>query len=127
MMYTQPHSLSLFPSLPPLTLSLSFSLTHTHKQGMGDMLSSALEGSPPELREQINYIIQQLHSDTPTSAVANDDDTETPPSDDSAEEEEEDEETDVIEGDEDEVAIATSLPVGESLLAHYVITCSIIN
>ena len=87
------------------------------------MLTSALEASPPELKSQIHYIIQQLHSDTPTSSVTsgNDsDDDETPPSDDSAEEE--DEETDVIEGDEDEVTIATNLPAGESLLVKYTMT-----
>ena len=84
------------------------------------MLSSALEASPPELKSQLHYIITQLHSDTPPSAVANDD-GEAPPSDDSAEEEE-DEEADIIEGDEDEVAITTTGPMGESLLAKYVIT-----
>ena len=85
------------------------------------MLSSALEASPPELKSQLHYIITQLHSDTPPSAVANGDD-ETPPSDDSTEEEEEeDEEADVIEGDEDEVTIVTTGPVGETLLTEYVI------
>lgn len=89
---------------------------------MGDMLSSALEASPPELKSQLHYIITQLHSDTP-SACATDND-ETSLSDDSADEdEEEDEEADdVIEGDEDEVAIATTGPVGESLLVEYLIT-----
>ena len=92
-------------------------------QGMADMLSSALEASPPELQSQLRYIITQLNSDTPPSAVANDD--EAPPSDDSAEEEdeeEEEEEPDVLEGDEDEVAIVTTGPVGESLLVGYLIT-----
>ena len=89
---------------------------------MGDMLSSALEASPPDLKSQLHYIITQLHSDTPPSAVANNDD-EAPPSDDSADEdEEEEEETDVIEGDEDEVTMATTDPMGESLLAEYAIT-----
>ena len=96
--------------------------TYYISQGMGDMLSSALDASPPKLKSQLHYIITQLHL---PSAVANDD-IETPPSDDSADEEEEedDEETDVIEGDEDEVAIATNGPVGEALLARYVITSS---
>ena len=92
-------------------------------QGMADMLSSALEASPPELQSQLRYIITQLNSDTPPSAVANDD--EAPPSDDSAEEEdeeEEEEEPDVLEGDEDEVAIVTTGPVGETLLVGYLIT-----
>ena len=90
---------------------------------MGDMLSSALEASPPELKSQLHYIITQLHSDTPSPGATDNDETSL--SDDSADEdeEEEDEEADdVIEGDEDEVAIATTGPVGESLLVEYLIT-----
>ena len=82
------------------------------------MLTSALEASPPELKSQLHYIISKLNSDTPPST----EDDEAPPSDDSADEDDEEEEDgDVIEGDEDEVAIATSGPTGESLLAQYVI------
>ena len=92
---------------------------------MGDMLTSALEASPPELKSQLHYIISKLNSDTPTSTTTTNED-EAPPTDDSGdedegEEEEEEEDGDVIEGDEDEVAIATSGPTGESLLAQYVI------
>ena len=82
------------------------------------MLTSALEASPPSLKSQIHYIISQLNSeDTPPQD--DDDGDETPPTDDSADEEDE-EEGDVVEGDEDEVAIATSGLVGESLLVQYV-------
>ena len=93
---------------------------------MGDMLTSALEASPPELKSQLHYIISKLNSDTPTSTTTTNED-EAPPTDDLGDEdegggeEEEEEDGDVIEGDEDEVAIATSGPTGESLLAQYVI------
>ena len=87
---------------------------------MGDMLTSALEASPPELKSQLHYIISKLNSDTPTSSDPSEG-GETPPTNNDSEDEEEEEDGDVIEGDEDEVAIATSGPTGDSLLAQYVI------
>ena len=88
---------------------------------MGDMLTSALEASPPELKSQLHYIISKLNSDTPTSSDPSEGGETPPTNNDSEDEEEEEEDGDVIEGDEDEVAIATSGPTGESLLAQYVI------
>ena len=56
-------SLSPYPSFPPFPLpSLPPSLPSFPTQGMGDMLSSALQASPPELQSQLKYIITQLNS-----------------------------------------------------------------
>ncbi|CAI8031354.1 LisH domain-containing protein ARMC9 [Geodia barretti] len=105
-------------------LSLPQLQQEARAMGMGDMLTSALEASPPELKSQLHYIISKLNSDTPTSTTTTNED-EAPPTDDLGDEdegggeEEEEEDGDVIEGDEDEVAIATSGPTGESLLAQY--------
>ena len=121
---TQTHNVYTHTHIHTHTHTHTHTHKHTHTQGMGDMLSSALESSPPELKSQLHYIITQLHSETPSAGAT--DNSETSLSDDSAdedEEEEEDEEADdVIEGDEDEVAIATTGPVGESLLVQYLIT-----
>ena len=35
-------------------------------QGMGDMLTSAMQASPPELQSQLKYILVQLSSGEPS-------------------------------------------------------------
>lgn len=49
----------------PSHLTPSIPLACMRPQGMGDMLTSAMQASPPELQSQLNYILVQLHSGEP--------------------------------------------------------------